>query len=264
MKAASGAIRKYEEAIAFARLLPRQMVHSFCDMPSVAGVSEATARRRVDELAKVGLAERLNDSFMVRIDAVCYPIEVLETMLPSLLAHVQARRFARRKNGSDLTFARRHLPHGSFVTLDYPLARLTGYQTAWDYHVCVDDQEAFVSLLEENGFREDDLGRVVVMPKIGKFDNEKERLVLDCLADGGRSYCDAIALLMLHIKSSPVHATFSTNEINDVLRNLPDTRAYPSSMVAHELHPAGGTRNFQGLRVGHIRRGSSGDTARGR
>ena len=232
MNATHGTTREYEDAIAFARLLPRSPVHNFRDMPSVAGVSEATARRRVDELAKVGLAKRRNGWFEVRVDAIFHPIDVLKAMRPSLLAHVGAKRFARRRNGSDITFARRHLPPGSFVTLDYPLTRLTGYQTAWDYYVYVDNQDAFASLLEENGFREDDDGRVVVMPKIGKFDDKKVRLFLDCLADGGRGYCDAIALLMLHINPSPARAALSTNEINDVLRNLPDTRAYPSSMVA--------------------------------
>lgn len=231
MKATRGTICEYEDAIAFARLLPRRMIHRLRDMPSVAGVSVATARRRVDELAKVGLAKRRNGWFEVRNDAVFHPIEVLKAMRPSLLARMRARCFARRRNSSDLTFARRHLPPGSFVTLDYPLARLTGYQTAWDYHVCVDDPDAFASLLEENGFREDDLGRVIVMPKIGQFDNEKVRLLLDCLADGGRGYCDGIALLMLRINPSPACAEFSTNEINDVLRNLPDTRAYPTSLV---------------------------------
>ena len=232
MEAASGTVRGYEDAIAFARLLPRHLSYLFRDIPSVVGVSEATARSMVDELAKVGLAERWSDSFAVRHDAVCHPIEVLKAIRPSLLALARAKRFARRRNGSDLTFARRHLPPGSFVTLDYPLARLTDYQTAWNYYVCVDDPDAFASLLGDNGFQEDKLGRVVVVPKIGRFDNKKERLFLDCLADGGRGYCDAIALLMLRLRASPVRAAFTTNEMNDVLRHLPDTRAYPSSVVA--------------------------------
>ena len=232
MEAASDTVRKYEEAAAFVRLLPRHLSYRFRDMPSTVGVSEATARGMVDELAKVGLAERRNGYFWVRDDILCHPIEALKAIRPSLLALSRARRFARRRNGSDLTFARRHLPPGSFVTIDYPLARLTDYQTAWNYYVCVDDPDAFASLLEDNGFQEDKLGRVVVVPKIGRFDNKKERLVLDCLADGGRGYCDAIALLILRLRSSPVRAAFTTNEMNDVLRNLPHTRAYPSSMVA--------------------------------
>ena len=232
MNATRDTIREYDDAIAFARLLPRRLVHIFRDMPSVAGVSEATARRRVDELVEMGLAERRNDSFMVRHDAVCHPIEALNTIRSSLFARMRARCFARRRNDSDITFVRRHLPPGSFITLDYPLARLTGYQTAWDYHVCVDDPDALASLLEENGFREDDLGRVVIMPKIGQFDNKKGRLFLDCLAEGGRGYYDGMALLMLHADSPPASAAFDANDMNDVLRNLPDTRAYPSSAVA--------------------------------
>ena len=220
MATKAGAIRGRENAIAFARLLPRSMIHRIRDMPSAAGVSEATARRRVDELAEMGLADHWNGCFTVRHDAVRYSIEVLEAMRPSLLALGRARRFNRRKSDADVAFARRHLPPGSFVTLDYPLARLTGYQSAWWYYACVDDPRAFASFLESNGFREDRMGRVVVVPKIGAFNDEKARLFLDCLADGGRSYCDAIALLVSKIDAPPAGAAFIANDVHDVLRHF--------------------------------------------
>ena len=214
------AIRGSEDAIAFARRLPRAVIHRIRDMPSAAGVSEATARRRVDELAGMGLADHWNGSFTVRHDVVRHPIEVLAAMRPSLLALGRARRFSRRKNNADVAFARKHLPPGSFVTLDYPLARLTGYQSAWWYYACVDDPVAFASLLEDDGFSEDRMGRVVVAPKIGAFDNEKERLLLDCLADGGRSYCDAIALLLSQAGAPPAGAVFAGVDVNDVMRHF--------------------------------------------
>ena len=220
MGARRGSVRGGEDAIAFARLLPRSMIHRMRDMPSVAGVSEATARRRVDGLAGMGLARRRNGTFTLRHDVVRHPIEVIRAMRPSLLALGRARRFSRRKNNSDVAFARRRLPPGSFVTLDYPLARLTGYQSAWWYHACVEDPDAFGSLLEESGFREDRTGRVVVMPKIGSFDDENVRLLLDCLADGGRSYCDAIALLLTRIGALPGGAVFTVVDVNEVLRHF--------------------------------------------
>ena len=221
MGARRGSVRGGEDAIAFARLLPRSMIHRMRDMPSVAGVSEATARRRVDELAGMGLAVRRKGAFTVHHDAICQPIEVLDAMRPSLLALGRARRFGCGGSSSTgITLARRRLPPGSFVTLDYPLARLTGYQSAWWYHACVEDPDAFGSLLEESGFREDRTGRVVVMPKIGSFDDENVRLLFDCLADGGRSYCDAIALLLTRIGALPGGAVFTVVDVNEVLRHF--------------------------------------------
>ena len=92
MEAADGPARWWRnKAMAFAYLLPRAESHRIRDMPSVAGVSEATARRRVDELAGMGLAVRRKGAFTVHHDAICQPIEVLDAMRPSLLALGRAR-----------------------------------------------------------------------------------------------------------------------------------------------------------------------------
>ena len=207
--------------MAFAYSLPRASVHRFRDMPSVARVSEATARRRVDELVEMGLAERGNGSFTVRHDAICQPIEILDAMYPSLLALGRTRRFAGPRGTSGIAFARRHLPPGSFVTLDYPLARLTGYRPARDYCAYVDDQAAFASLLLENGFREDRTGRVVVMPKMGKFGDRKLRLFLDCLAAGGPLCAGAVELYILYGNKLPQRAVLDADSILEVLHRDP-------------------------------------------
>ena len=207
--------------MAFAFSLPRAPSYRFRDMPSILGVSEATARRRVDALVEMGLAERRNGSFMVRHDAACQPIEILDAMYPSLLALGCARRFAGPNGRAGITLARRLRPPGSFVTLDYPLARLTGYRPARDYCVCVDDPDAFASLLEENGFREDDLGRVVVMPKLGRFDRARERLFLDCIAAGGKRCAGAVELYILYGDKLPQRAVLDADSILDVLHRDP-------------------------------------------
>ena len=211
-----------DKAMAFAYLLPRAESHRIRDMPSAAGVSEATARRRVDELAEMGLARRRNGAFTVNHDAICQPIEVLDAMRPSLLALGRARRFGRGgRGGAGIALARRLLPPGSFVTLDYPLSRLTGYGPPRDYCACVDDPGAYASLLGEGGLREDEAGRVVVMPKLGVFGDKRERLFLDCLAAGGRWYGGAIALSVLYGGPMAARAVIDSAALLDVLRRYP-------------------------------------------
>ena len=222
MEAADGPARWWRnKAMAFAYLLPRAESHRIRDMPSVAGVSEATARRRVDELAGMGLAVRRKGAFTVHHDAICQPIEVLDAMRPSLLALGRARRFGCGGGSTGIALARRRLPPGSFVTLDYPLARLTGYGPARDYCACVDDPDAYASLLERGGLREDGAGRVVVMPKLGRFDNKRVRLFLDCLAAGGRWYGGAIALCVIYGDTLPLKAVLNSVALLDMLHRHP-------------------------------------------
>ena len=225
MKSVADSVHRYARAIEFARLLPRAAIHRLSEASRRACVSDETARRRIKELAEIGLARHQRGWFTVRHDAVIQPAEVLKSMLPSLRALGSARRFGRYYRETDVNFARKHLPEGAFVTLDYPLAELVGYQSAWHYFVCVDDPDAFASFLAGRGFKGGRAGRVVVLPKMGSFKDRIGRLFLDCLADGGRSIGNAIALSMMHGGSLDMQAVFSKGEVDSVLQHVQGGRS---------------------------------------
>ena len=61
-------------------------------------------------------------------------------------------------------------------------------------------------------------GHIILLPKIGSFDNPTERLVLDCIASGGRDILDAIAIILsFNVKTN---ATFAADMIVPVANNL--------------------------------------------
>ena len=93
---------------------------------------------------------------------------------------------------------KRHLPKGSVITLDHKAHELTKFQTPLSLHVYVDNVENVSKLLKRHRFREGKRGSVILLPKIGYFENPVERAFLDCVANGGRSFLDAAAIMLTH------------------------------------------------------------------
>ena len=187
-------MREYMDAIAFAQGLPSNPVYALNGVPANTGVSVRTAKRRLQKLEELGLATYRRGTFSIKREVVSQPMGVLNMLYPSLVALGMARRFGRSYRDTDVSFVKRRLPEGSVVTLDYRAFEMTGYQTPRDFCVYVDDVDGFCRFLKGSGFSEGNRGRIVVLPKIGAFDDEKGRVFLDCVAAGGRSFNDAIAI----------------------------------------------------------------------
>ncbi|KFM18961.1 hypothetical protein AAA799P11_00808 [Marine Group I thaumarchaeote SCGC AAA799-P11] len=121
---------------------------------------------------------------------------------------------------------KKHLPKGSIITLDHKAHELTKYQTPLDLYVYVDDVEKVSKLLKNHGFREGKRGNVVLLPKVGSFENQIERVFLDCIANGGRSFLDAAAIMLTHKDMIKTRARFAGDTILKVQEDLPTETAY--------------------------------------
>jgi hypothetical protein len=62
---------------------------------------------------------------------------------------------------------------------------------------------------------------VAILPKEGGFENEIQRVYLDCLAFGGRSTLDAVAIELLHADQLSVRGEFPTDLVLKVREDLP-------------------------------------------
>jgi hypothetical protein len=82
--------------------------------------------------------------------------------------------------------------------LDYRAYELTGLQEPYSLFLYVDDMDSAASVLREHGFWKGSRGRVALLPRVGPFRNDLQRVYLDCLAYGGRSTLDAIAIEILY------------------------------------------------------------------
>jgi hypothetical protein len=151
---------------------------------------------------------------------VFQPYRLWPNLLPSLRAFKQARYFGRAYDDSDVNLARRLLK--GFVTLDYRAYELTHFQTPHTFFVYVEDADRQAELLEQAGFSEGSKGRVAILPKEGdNFDNEIQRVYLDCLAFGGRSTLDAIAIELLYGDKLSIKGEFPIELVMKVRDDLP-------------------------------------------
>jgi hypothetical protein len=132
----------------------------------------------------------------------------------------QARRFGKSYNQSDINFAMNNI-QDKIITLDYRAWELTKFQYPMDLYVYVKDVGRVASYLKENGFSEGQRGHVILLPEIGDFSNEIERVYLDCIAKGGRSMLDAIAIEMLYSDQIHVKGRFTTEDVIKVREDLP-------------------------------------------
>jgi hypothetical protein len=207
-------------AIQFAQRLDTKLVYGIkADAIRTAG-SRATAYRYLNTLTSLGLAKTRHGNFQINTSIFSQPTYMIEKLLPSAKSLLEGRRFGRYYNNNDVNFARSKLKY-EFITLDYKAWELTKYQHPSHFYAYVNDIDNVSSYLKNNGFREGMRGHVILLPMIGNFTNEIERVYLDCIAIGGRGLMDAIAIELLYKKHLRVKGKFDIELIQKVQGDLP-------------------------------------------
>jgi hypothetical protein len=207
-------------SLTLVQVLGQRPVYHVSELFETAG-SRATAYRLLSKLRELGFASetRKRGYFTLR-SSVFQPYRLWPNLLPSLRAFKQARYFGRAYDDSDVNLARRLLK--GLVTLDYRAYELTHFQTPHTFFVYVEDADRQAELLEQAGFSEGSKGRVAILPKEGdNFDHEIQRVYLDCLAFGGRSTLDAIAIELLHGDKLSIKGEFPIEPVMKVRDDLP-------------------------------------------
>ncbi|MGQ0772737.1 MAG: hypothetical protein ACT4NT_08215 [Nitrososphaerota archaeon] len=215
----SGLLEQAGPALLFAQELPTRPVYTLKDLESAG--SAKTAHRRIKSLIPLGLATYNRGNFEIKKEVVSQPLDVIKKLGPSLIALKQARRFGRSYNNADINFVTNNMPDSAVVTLDYKAWEITRFQFPNDLYIYLDDVDTGASFLKENGFSEGNSGHVVLLPKIGSFENQIERVYLDCIANGDRSILDAVAIELLHGSEIEVKGRFSVDTIRKVQEDMP-------------------------------------------
>lgn len=215
--------RSLETLFLFAQNFIDRPVYSIKKVAGLKTASKSTIYKRLHDLESLGLAKFGRDSFEIRKGTVSQPLHIFKLLVPSLLSLKSGRRFGRYYNETDVNFAKKNLPDKSLVTLDYAAWDLTRFQTPRDLFVYVDDVDNMANFLKQNGFSEGKSGRVIALPKIGGFDNVIERIYLDCLANGGRSILDAVAIDLLYGDHLTVRGHFQVDSVKKVQEDMPQS-----------------------------------------
>jgi len=216
-------LEKAAPALLFAQELPPRPVYTLNNLKTV-DESTKTAHRRIKSLLPLGLATYNRGKFSIKKEVISQPVNVLKKLIPSLMSLKQARRFGRSYNNADINFVLNSMPESAMVTLDYKAWNMSKFQIPRDLFVYVDDIKKGSTFLKENNFSEGEKGHVVLLPKIGSFDNKVERVFLDCLANGGRSVLDAVAIQLLYGDSIDVKARFPIEMVIKVQDDLPSEK----------------------------------------
>ena len=212
---------KAKDAIGFAQKLSSSPIYDLNNLDDTIHLSTRTIKRRITSLMELGLADYNRGKFTIKREVISQPYTVLQNIVPSLLSLKRARRFGRYYTSTDVNFMKKHLPKGSVITLDHKAYELTKFQTPLNLYVYVNDVEKTSKSLKTCGFREGKRGHVIILPKIGSFENLIERVFLDCIADGGRSFLDAVAIMLIHKNTIKTRARFAGDTILKVQEDLP-------------------------------------------
>ncbi len=222
-------LEKAKDAVRFAQELPPGPIHDMEGAKGATGLSARTIKRRIVRLEELGLAEYRRGKFTIKNEVVSQPYHVLQSIVFSLVSLKKARRFGRHYKPTDVNFVKKHLPGGSIITLDHRAYELTGFQTPLDLHVYVDNVEGVSGFLKGCRFREGKRGSVVLLPKIGSFENQIERVFLDCVANGGRSFLDAAAIMLTHKDMAKTRVRFAADTIWKVREGIEAARNTPAA-----------------------------------
>ncbi len=195
-------------------------VYNIDDLSKATGFSRATAYRALNELREVGFAERLKEGYFTIRSSLFQPFSLWEYLSPSLQALKKARFFGLSYNENDVRLARQILK--GMLTLDYRAYELTQLQLPHLFSIYVEDTDQAARMLRKHKFSEGTRGRVAIMQRTGAFENEIQRVYLDCIAYGGRSLLDAIAIEILHgEKLDPrVRGVFKAEDVLKVREEL--------------------------------------------
>ncbi len=213
-------LEKAKDAIRFAQELPPSPVYDLKNLGNTVSVSARTVKRRLIRLEELGLADYNRGKFTIKREVISQPYTVLQNIIPSLMSLKKARRFGRHYKPTDVSFMKKHLPKGSIITLDHKAHELTKFQTPLNLYVYVDNVEKISKFLKSHRFREGKRGSVVLLPKIGSFENHVERIFLDCVANGGRSFLDAAAIVLTHKDMIKTRVRFAADTMLKVQEDL--------------------------------------------
>ena len=213
-------LEKAKNAIRFAQELPPSPIYDLKNLGNTVNVSSKTIKRRLVHLEELGLANYNRGKFTIKREVISQPYTVLQNIIPSLMSLKKARRFGKYYKSTDVNFMKKHLPKGSIITLDYKAHELTKFQIPLDLYVYVDNVEKTSKLLKSHGFREGKRGNIVLLPKIGSFENLIERVFLDCVADGGRSFLDAAAIMLTYKDMVKTRVRFTGDTILKVQEDM--------------------------------------------
>lgn len=205
-------------ALTVVQKLPPKPVYSVKDLAGLAG-SLSTAYKKLNELEEIGIVKRVKRGYFILKECVMQPISVIEHLTPSLRALKECRVFGKYYRETDVRTAQKLLD--GFVTLDYKAYELTKFQTPSTFYVYADSMDDATKVLRENGFSEGTKGQVVLLPKYGYYDNAVQRVYLDCIARGGRSLLDAIAIAILYPAELKIKGHFPVDLIEKVREELP-------------------------------------------
>ena len=213
--------------LAIAQTIGEKPVYHMKDLSKITE-SRATAYRILGKLREAGFAEQVREGYFTLRSSLFQPFNLWSNLLPSLQALKQARFFGLSYNENDVRLARQTLK--GIVTLDYRAYEITRLQSPHLFFIYVGNPDQATSMLKERNFSEGTKGRVVIMPRIGEFGNEIQRVYLDCIAYGGRSLLDAIAIEILHNEDLDpnIRGTFKTEDVVKVREELgaqPRTRS---------------------------------------
>lgn len=212
-------LSKAEPGIHFALSLdPRITYNVKKDAAPLAG-SIPTVYRKLHLLESIGLATLRRGYFKINT-AITQSPNILEKLIPSLIALKDSRCFGRKYHISDINFLKNNLPEKSFITLDYRAWELTGYQTPKDLYIYVDDIDHASSFLKSKGFSQGIRGHVVLVQKQRNTKNTLEQIYLDCVAKGGRSILDAISIELKHGDKIGIRGKFSISDILKVQNDM--------------------------------------------
>ena len=219
-------VTKQELALLSAQRLDIKPVYNMKDdfIPSI-NKSRRTAYRYRKYLESLGILKAARGSFILNTSVVAQSSLLLPKLMPSLDALKNGRRFGRRYNQADMKFIEKQADH-QLVTLDYKVWELTKYQYPSDLYVYVKDINRTTNYLKENKFKEGRKGHIIILPMLGDFTNEIQRVYLDCIAKGGRSVRDAIAIELLYGDKLQFRGRFNIEDIRNVQENLRITTNY--------------------------------------
>ncbi len=198
--------------LAIAQTIGEKPVYHINDFSKV-NESKATIYRILRELRELGFVQQLKSGYFSIRSCLFQPFGLWQNFLPSLQALKQARFFGLSYNENDVRVAKEILK--GMVTLDYRAYELTQLQSPHLFAIYVDNVEEATRTLRRYGFSEGTRGRIAIMPRTGTFDNEIQRVYLDCIAYGERSLLDAIAIDILHSKQldPQVRGNFKAEDI---------------------------------------------------
>lgn len=185
--------------------------------------SKRTAYRRLRILDSFGIIKRKHGNFLMNTILGLQPMTLVQKIIPSLLALKKGKRFGMHYNDYDIKFATSIIDDG-FITLDYKAWELTKFQYPNDLYVYTKEFDNTIANLKDRGFSEGKKGHVVILPTIGDFKNEIERVYLDSIAKGGRSIQDAIAIELLYKEHLTIKANFSVEQVIKVQEDMPANR----------------------------------------